>query len=154
MFKLLWALHVFHWAHLCLPALIHMSISSGSEKKTVFGSLPLCSIGHNRCLLLSVPNKGAFINGWWPTWCLVMTASLFHCPQNGDPLQMLPIPVLHLTVRIDLSIHPADLTVPCAWLFLKSYFNVEQTGHLLRKYTFDLCNNSVLRWLFYRPSVT
>lgn len=122
MLELPWALRVFHWAHLCLPALSHINIGPGSEK-TVFGSPPLCSVGHNRCLLLSVPNKGAFINGWWPTWCLVMMASPFHCPQNGDPSNMLPIPVLHLTVRINLSIHPADLTVPTAGLFLKSHFN-------------------------------
>lgn len=153
MFKLPWALHVFHWTHLCLPGPIHMSIGSGSEKKTVFGSLPLCSVGHNRCLLLSVPNKGAFINGWWPTWCLVMTASLFHYPQNGDPPQMLPIPVLHLTVRINLSIHPADLTVPSAGLFLKSHFNVEQTRHHFEEVSPLICVIAVCYVGFYRPSM-
>lgn len=145
MFKLPWVRHVFHCAHLCLPGLIRISIDSGSEK-TVFGSLPLCSVGHNRCLLLSVLNKGAFINGWWPTWCLVMTASLFHCPQNGDPPQMLPTPVLHLTVRINLSIQPADLTVPSTGLFLKSPFYVEcdfASPQMVLKETF---NNLRMFW--------
>lgn len=36
----------------------------------VFGSLNLSRLEHNRCLLLSVPNKEAFINGQWPTWSI------------------------------------------------------------------------------------
>lgn len=154
MFKLPWALHVFHWAHLWLPGLIHTSIGSGSGIEEVFGSMPLCSIGHNRCLLLSVPNKGAFINGWWPTWCLVMTASLFHCPQNGDPPQMLPIPVLHWTVRLNLSIQPANLTVPSAGSFLKSYFNAEQTRHNFEELYLLICVIAVSCWLFYKQFST
>lgn len=84
-----------------------------------------------------------------------MMASPFHCPQNGDPPQMLPIPVLHLTVRMNLSIHSADLTVPTAGLFLKRRASMSsEWGIILRKCTFDLRNSVGFVGRFARTSVT
>lgn len=81
-----------------------MGISLGSVKKTVFGSPPLCRLGHNRCLLLSVPDKRAFINGWWPTWCLSWWFPFFPSALRlGNPHKHSRIPVRSLIVRINLS---------------------------------------------------
>lgn len=70
MFSFSMSLHVVYSFYLCLQTIFHMGITLDWEKRAVFGSLALCGLGHNRCLLLSAPNKGAFINCWWPTCCL------------------------------------------------------------------------------------
>lgn len=101
---------------------LHTGINPGPEKKAVFRSPPLCRLGHNRCLLLSVPNKGAFINGWWPTWCL--SGWLLFALTPGNPHNYVLDKPEHTVTRLmaRLKLTHLDITAPA--------FTYLETGNL------------------------